>query len=409
MKILCIFPFKRKGLLYSGGEKRFIEIISRWIRKGNEIHVITTQNGNVLLKKLNLKVKTILYRPVVAPAGLGDFLTLYQIMRHVSGTDYDFIYCSGELFLNTAIAFFLRRKLKVPVVAGVNLLDENEWRIFSTLKTVFMPSNQLGSQMRITPYFRSIPRRVLNFLKILLRNTFIRKFDLIFSVTNHVRSRLVEMGIEPERVYPVKGGIDHALIKAVNIDNREKEYDGCFLGAIHPRKGIFDLILAWRMVVQKIPSAKLIIIGTGPRTYIDRLKDLIQRWNLKRNIMLTGFIDGPKKYELLKKSKIFLFPSYNETFAQAICEAMACGLPVIAYDLPSYREVYGENIFYVRKGDINEFIKMIIRLLLNENLRNRVTKKSDKIAEQYNWDDVANCEMEIICSKLNIKNRTSEE
>ena len=55
---------------------------------------------------------------------------------------------------------------------------------------------------------------------------------------------------------------------------------------------------------------------------------------LSNNINYLGYVTGDEKYSILAQSRIFLFPSYYESAPQAPLEAMKCGLPVVAYDLP---------------------------------------------------------------------------
>jgi glycosyltransferase involved in cell wall biosynthesis len=111
---------------------------------------------------------------------------------------------------------------------------------------------------------------------------------------------------------------------------------------------------------------------------------------------MLGFVLGDEKYQIMKRSRIFVFPSYLETFGQAICEAMACGLPIIAYHLPVYDEWYGDNIFRVNKGDKDDLCHSIIHLLENKKLRDKMGSKGQSIAKQYSWENVAKYQLEII-------------
>ncbi|MCD6457282.1 MAG: glycosyltransferase family 4 protein [Thermoproteales archaeon] len=395
MKILAIFPFARpisNEITYGGGEKRFIEIIRRWSELGNKVNVITSITGKKLLRKFELKIPALSYTPIILPAGVEDFLNIKRMLKKIPNENYDFIYCSGEPFVPVITSILAKKRLKVPVVASINLFNENETKFTSSFKMTFYPERT--SDMLGKSYFKSIPRRLLLFLKINLRNLFLKKVDLIFSVTSYLKQLLTKLGIDEERIYTVGGGIDYSLIESVKVN--EKKYDACFLGAIHPRKGIFDLIYAWKEIVKRRPKAKLLIIGHGAKTYVNSLKKLIDRANLRTNVIMVGFVDGKRKYELMKSAKIFIFPSYSEGFAQAICEALACELPVIAYDLPVYNEWYEDVILYVKRGDINEMTAKILHLLDNENLRAKIGKRGATIARRYNWDDIAKYELKII-------------
>ncbi|RJS88770.1 glycosyltransferase [Candidatus Bathyarchaeota archaeon] len=59
---------------------------------------------------------------------------------------------------------------------------------------------------------------------------------------------------------------------------------------------------------------------------LDKLKKEIKERNIEKNIVFLGSILGPRKYVLLKSSKVFVFPSYSENWPISVMEAMYCGL-----------------------------------------------------------------------------------
>ena len=165
-------------------------------------------------------------------------------------------------------------------------------------------------------YPRSIPRRVGRSMmitsKLYLRNLFLRKVDLIFSVSNYIKKLLKEMGIIDERIHPVGSGIDYDYIQSVKSE--EKLYDACFLGAIEPRKGVFDLPRLWKEIVKKKTYAKLLIMGAGGRLYFKRLKELISKYDLQGKLIMTGFVRGEQKYKLLKQSRFLYFQAIGRLY-----------------------------------------------------------------------------------------------
>ena len=103
------------------------------------------------------------------------------------------------------------------------------------------------------------------------------------------------------------GGIDSDfLLKQTKRQNLA--YDACFLGRIHPSKGIFDLVQAWRIVIDHTPKRKLLIIGTGLEPHVVQLRQLIEEKGLEPYVMMTGMIPDESKYSLLLSSKILVHP-----------------------------------------------------------------------------------------------------
>ncbi len=99
------------------------------------------------------------------------------------------------------------------------------------------------------------------------------------------------------------------------------------MGREDPVKGYWHLIKSFALVHERLPGVKLMIIGPGDfRDY----KTLARELGVADDIYFTGFQKNP--YPYLKKGSLYLLTSYNEGFPNAMVEAMAMGLPVIAAD-----------------------------------------------------------------------------
>lgn len=109
-----------------------------------------------------------------------------------------------------------------------------------------------------------------------------------------------------------------------------------------PRKGLYDFLA----LSQEYPDKKFIWIGGSP--YMALSKDYGKIKQLKMqcrdNVLFPGYMnDIIKPYSA---ADIFLMPSYAETFGLVILEALSCGLPVIARDIPEFHDIYGDTILY---------------------------------------------------------------
>ena len=102
------------------------------------------------------------------------------------------------------------------------------------------------------------------------------------------------------------------------------------------------------------------------------------------------------RWEQFKSSEVFVFPSHEEGWGIAICEAMACGLPVVAYDLPVYREIFTQGIITVPLKDIKAFSEKVVNLLENDKERHVLGDKARSQATVYDWDTVAARELSLM-------------
>ena len=201
--------------------------------------------------------------------------------------------------------------------------------------------------------------------------------------------------VAKSRITVVNGGVDYNRLKSLSSKKKEI-YDAVFLGRMHPQKGIFDLIKIWKIVCDKKPKARLCIIAGGLASFTEKVNSLIKENNLQDNVELAGFRQGDEKFMMLKSSKIFLCPSYYESFAIVIAEAMACGLPVVAYDLSIYNDIYGKNILTVPLGDVNKFAAAVLIFLNDSKLRSSYGTTGQKFVQQYDWEQISKKELDII-------------
>jgi glycosyltransferase involved in cell wall biosynthesis len=100
-----------------------------------------------------------------------------------------------------------------------------------------------------------------------------------------------------------------------------------FLSRVHPKKGLINLLTAWR--VANPQGWQLIIAGPDDGGHWQEVHDTIQRHNLSAVVKLREAAIGTEKDELFASADLFILPSFSENFGIVIAEAMAHGLPVI--------------------------------------------------------------------------------
>jgi glycosyltransferase involved in cell wall biosynthesis len=113
--------------------------------------------------------------------------------------------------------------------------------------------------------------------------------------------------------------------------------------------------------------------GSGPER--DFFAREMQRLKLT-NIELAGFVSEAEKFSLLKKSKYFFFPSYEEGWGIALAEALYCECRCICYELPHYRSIFGDFPVYAKLGDAADFIRAFRQ-------GGEVSSEQKKIMRQY--------------------------
>jgi glycosyltransferase involved in cell wall biosynthesis len=218
-----------------------------------------------------------------------------------------------------------------------------------------------------------------------------RLADAIFAISDETKDFLVFHGFESNRITIIRNGVDHDLINSVKV--KQKKYQASFCGRLVKRKGVYDLLEIWERVLKFFPDSKLVIMGQGPE--YDGLREAISRNGWEKNIILTGYVPDNEKIAFFKSSEIFIFPSYEEAWGIAITEAMACGLPVVCYDLPAYN-LLKDGIIKSILGDKEQITKSIIDLLHDDNKRMALANEAREEGKKLDWHDIAKEELTLV-------------
>ena len=152
-------------------------------------------------------------------------------------------------------------------------------------------------------------------------------------------------------------------------------------GRLEKEKDIPFLLRAFSLV-RKREDIRLMIIGDG--TERKNLERLCYELNIRKDVIFLGFQSNP--YKFIKRSNIFVHACLFEGFANAIIEAMACGVPVVAVDCPyGPREIirHKENGFLVPMNHEKALADAILMLVNNRELRDTIAKRGLKRAMDF--------------------------
>jgi glycosyltransferase involved in cell wall biosynthesis len=190
--------------------------------------------------------------------------------------------------------------------------------------------------------------------------------DKVFAVSEQVRRHCIEVDrIEPPRVQTIYNGLDLADWDAVS---RSAQHPGgpvvTTVGNIRRVKGHDVFIRAAASVVEQFPHVSFSIAGEilDPE-YFQELETLVRDLGLSDRFHFAGGVTGLREY--LSAADIFVLPSRSEGFSNAIVEAMAASLPVVATDVGGNAEAVQDGVsgFIVPSEDISALAATIVRLL----------------------------------------------
>lgn len=211
----------------------------------------------------------------------------------------------------------------------------------------------------------------------------------IVTVSKSTKQDLVRVGLPEENIHIITEGLDQTLYKPIKEKNPNPHI--LYVGRIKRFKGVHLLIEAMRQVVEKVPDAKLDIVGRGDPQYETELKQRVKSLKLEDAVTFHGYVSEEEKVRFMQEARVLVLPSQREGFGLVVIEANACGTPVVATDVPGLRDavVNGETGLLVSYGDIEALAEAILKLLMDDELRERLPRNVVEWTKQFSWDKTA--------------------
>ncbi len=273
-----------------------------------------------------------------------------------------------------------KRKIKLSLVFSpsepvlLTTLYQAFWSKLFGLKHVFFTWENV-------PYEDKFKGLNLFFKKIII------KLNLLFSdgiiCGNHKAEDIFKrLTKKPIAVIPLSG-VDADFFHKVNVDDflethgLKEKLVFSFAGAIGYRKGIHNIIHAFKKVLSVLSNAHLVIAGTGE--YEESLRLQVKSLKLENAITFIPWLNPTGLRELLSASHIFLYPSishggWEEQFGYSMAEASLMELPVISTLSGSIEDIVVNGItgLLVKPNDQDSLAEAMIRLGLDQELRQKI-------------------------------------
>ena len=154
------------------------------------------------------------------------------------------------------------------------------------------------------------------------------------------------------------------------------------VGRLAPEKNLSLLVQAYEAIKQRLPRARLILVGQGPlrQALQAQCPDAIFAGQLRGSVLAAHYASAD----------LFLMPSMTETFGNVTTEAMASGLPVVAFNDAAAAEwlVDGVNGRVVALGDAQSFVSAAVALAEQSPVRTRLGQAARHTALQLDWSRI---------------------
>lgn len=208
-----------------------------------------------------------------------------------------------------------------------------------------------------------------------------QKADAFITASNYMKRRLILLGCEENKIHVINYGIPHNDILPLSWNERIKYVPSIvFLGRLTDKKNPIALIHAFKIVKDRIPEARLSIIGNGP--LYGEVKQTIDKLNLAGSVTLHGALPREQSFPILNKSWVYAQHSVTppsgdaEGFAISLSEASLHELPVVSTIHNGITEnvIDGITGFLVPEFDYEAMGEELIKLLKDVELAEKMGK-----------------------------------
>ncbi|NTV10058.1 MAG: glycosyltransferase family 1 protein [Zoogloea sp.] len=206
--------------------------------------------------------------------------------------------------------------------------------------------------------------------------------------TETLAAELAGCGIPGIRV--VRRGVDTELFSPERRSDELRRRWGvgsaglavAYVGRVAPEKNIGLALSAFEAIARQRPGARMIVVGDGPA------RRVLERSHPQHHF--AGVRTGEDLAAHYASADMFVFPSLTETFGNVTLEAMASGLPVVAYRSAAAAELIrdGDNGVSVLPGDASAFIDAAAGVACDESLRRRIGEAAALSALGWGWASV---------------------
>jgi len=226
---------------------------------------------------------------------------------------------------------------------------------------------------------------------------FANKATRIVTVSEYSRRDIINQYEVPEEkvdlAYNGANELFHPLSEERAASVRNEFTEGSpyfiFVGSLHPRKNIKNLLKAFQLFKDESKSKyKLVLVGekyflTGP------MEEQLGKMKNRHDVIFTGRLSPGQLNDVLGAAWAMTFVPYFEGFGIPIVEAMKCDIPVIASNVTSLPEIAGDAAIFVSPESPGSIRDAMIRIVKEEGLRTQLIEKGRMRRELFSWDDTA--------------------
>ena len=274
---------------------------------------------------------------------------------------------------------------------------------YRTFQNIFL---SLGAKIYSVPYLvqahGAIPKNIgPGTLKLaydtLLGSRILRRASRVVAVSQVEADQYRQIHVPDAKIVVIPNGVDVSEFKSLPPRGSFREKHGIgqnervilFLGRIHQIKGLDLLLHAFARAIPRLSETRLVIIGPDDG-YLAKLMFTIGNSKpLGRRTLVLPALQNVEKLEAFVDADVYVLPSKYDAFPLSLLEAIACGAPVIVTEGCGLAEDCRDKVGLVVKGNETELSEALIRVISEEDLREKFRSNTSDWIKNYDVKSVA--------------------
>jgi glycosyltransferase involved in cell wall biosynthesis len=364
--------------IFGGGEYIFYQWAKQMVKTGHQVYVITQNlcgknqrenNDGIEIFRVGAALSVSGTLPTNIVQNISFLLGSYRIgNKIIKEQKIDLIH--SNTYMPTISAQWCARKAKIPHIATVHDVyytsKNNFWKGWSLQKHASKLTKFLG------PY---IEKKIAK-----------TDVTLFHTVSEQSKIDLQSLGVT-KKIVVIPNGIDPTPYSG-NIT--KKQLQAIYVGRLVFYKNIDVIIEAFAIIIKKIPTAKLLIVGDGPMK--NSISEKIKGMGLENNIQLCGNVTEEQKIKLIQESTMLLNPSLIEGFGIVVLEAFAAGKPVLVSDTKPLSDLVTDSVdgFVLKSDDPQAWASTITNLFNDDSLAEKLGLAGRQKVKKYTISNLVN-------------------
>jgi glycosyltransferase involved in cell wall biosynthesis len=226
---------------------------------------------------------------------------------------------------------------------------------------------------------------------------FAREAARIAAVSEFTRNDIIQTyRVDPAKIDVVYNGVNEKFnpASAEKIQATRNKFSRgnpyfLFVGALHARKNIANLLRAFDLFRSSTPSAVQLILTGQKRWWTEEMENAFRSMEHKSSVIFTGRMEEAELIDLTASALALTYVSVFEGFGIPIVEAMRCGVPVITSNVTSMPEISGGAAQLCDPFHPASICEAMTRVFADEPLRKSLIAKGHQRQEYFSWDRTA--------------------